>query len=102
MRDAMVQVYEVEQFARTLVDLAARPMTQMQRQPHILQTRQRREQIEELKDESDLLAPNGRQRVVVEPAQRLTVDRHASRRDAIEAAEQIEQRRFPRPGRADN
>ena len=57
-----------------LVHLAARPAAQVQRQADVLETGQRRQQVEELKDEADLVAPQPRQVIVGEAAERLAVD----------------------------
>ena len=61
MVHALGQLHQVEQLARTIVDLLPWPAAQMQRKRHILDARQTRQQIEELKDEAELVAPHRRQ-----------------------------------------
>ena len=82
--------------------LRARPAAQMQRQPDVLEARQRRQQIEELKDEADLVAPDPRQPVVGQAGERFAVDADVAGGRPIEAADQIEQRRLAGARRADD
>ena len=58
MIQARAQLHQVEQLARPIVDLLARPAAQMQRQRDVLDARQARQQIEELKDEAELVPPH--------------------------------------------
>ena len=68
----------------------------MERQPDVLEARKRRQEIEELKDEADLVAPHAREIVVREAVEDLAVHGHRAGGRAVEAADEIEQRRFPR------
>ena len=63
---AGAELDERQQLARALVDFRARPAAQVQRQADILQADQRRQQVEELEDEADLVAAHARQVVVGE------------------------------------
>ena len=80
----------------------ARPAAEMQRQPDILQTRQRRQQVEELKDEPDLVAPHARQRIVGQTGERFAVDPDLAGRRTVEAANEVEQRGLPGARRPDD
>ena len=71
---AVAELHQSQQLARALVDLLARPAAQVQRQADVLEARQRRQQVEELKDEADLVAPDARQLVVGQAGERLAVD----------------------------
>jgi hypothetical protein len=62
------ELYEGQQLAGALVDLFARPAAEMQRKSDVLEARQRREKIEELKDEADLVATDPREPIVGEAA----------------------------------
>ena len=62
----------------------------MKRQADVLETGQRRQQVEELKDEPNLVPTRARQVVVRQSGQRLAVDANLSGRGAIETADQIE------------
>ena len=62
MLQPVSELHERQQLARALVDLLARPAAQVQRQADVLEARQRRQQVEELEDEADLVAPDARQR----------------------------------------
>src|SRR5262249_37876751 len=78
------------------------PSAQVQRQADVLETRERRQQVEELEDEADLVATDLRQVVVGKPVERLAVDEDRSRRRRVEGADYDEQRRIARSGRADD
>ena len=70
----------------------------MQRQRHVFQAIQRREQVEKLKYESDFIAPNARQIVVGEVSQIFALDPNFSRRRPVQASHQIEKSGFTRSG----
>src|SRR6185436_3354808 len=94
MMQAVFELDQREQLARAFVDLLPRPAAQVQRQPHVLQRAQRRQQVEELEDEADLVAADAGQLVVAEAGERLAVDAHLAGGRAIEPADQVQQRRF--------
>jgi hypothetical protein len=66
----------------------------VKRQAHILDARERREQVEELEDEADLVAPDPGQLIVRQPGERLAVDADLPGGRAIEPADEVEERRF--------
>src|SRR2546423_15700153 len=68
----------------------------MQGQPDVLERRQRRQEVEELEDESDFVAPHSGQLVVWQSGQRRAVDDNFSGGWTIEAADQVEERRLAR------
>ena len=67
VREAVRELHQVQQLAGAFVDLP-RPAAQMQRQRDILETRQRRQQVEELENESDLVAAHPGQVIVGQAA----------------------------------
>ena len=64
--EAGAQLHEFEQLAGALVDLFAGPSAQVQRQRDVFQAGQRRQQVEELENETDLVAAHAREVVVAE------------------------------------
>jgi N-methylhydantoinase A len=95
MVEARAKANQVEQFFRSLVNLLRRPASQVQGNRAVLQASQRRQQVEELKDEPDFVAAQARQFIVGEPAQPAAIDLDFSRCGRIEAANEIQQRGFP-------
>jgi hypothetical protein len=94
MHETIAELHERQQLPRALVDLAARPPAQVKREADVFQARQRRQQVEELENEPDLVASHLRQLVVVQAGQRLAVDQHIAGGGAVEAAHQVEECRF--------
>ena len=74
----------------------------MQRNRDVFKARERRQQIEELEDESDLVAPHSRQAVIGEPAETRAVDRDFTAAGLVEAANKVQQRRFAGTRRSDD
>src|ERR1019366_7397982 len=74
MLETRAELHEIEQFPGALLDLAARPAAQVQRQADVFEARERRQQVEELEDEADLVASHFRQLIVGHAAERGTVD----------------------------
>src|SRR5438067_2240189 len=80
------------------------PARQLQRQHHVLERRERRDQMEGLEHESDALRPQSRATVLVESGEILALEEHPSARRQVEPGEQREQRRLARarrPGHGD-
>ena len=75
MVDTLAKLHQLQQLARARLDLLSRPAAQVQRQRHVFQARQAGEKIEELENESDLVAPHGSQAIVREAIQALAVER---------------------------
>ena len=71
-----------------------------EREHDVLCRREHREQVEELEDEADVLAPQQRQVVVAELGDVLAADRHAARGRAVEPGEDVHQRRLAGARRA--
>src|SRR6185295_18587737 len=92
--DAMVKLDEAQQFHASLRDLLIGPVPKVQGKRNIFETVQCRQQIEELKDDSDLVAPYPRQFVVRERTQVLAVDCNRSAGWPIESTDEIQQRGF--------
>src|SRR5688500_18171147 len=74
----------------------------MQRQADVLETGQRRQQVEKLEDEADLVAAQSREVVVGEPVERLAVQGHTPGGGVVEGAREVEKRRLPRARRPDD
>ena len=71
-----------------------RTAVQLERQQQVLLDGEQRDQVEELEDEADVAAPEARARVLVERGEIGAVDHHAARRRAVDAGDQVEQRRL--------
>src|SRR6266542_815260 len=99
---AMAKLHQVQQLAGALVYFLAAPAFEMKRQRHVLQAGEAGQQVEELKNKTDLVAPQAREVVVRESVQRLAVNRNLAGGGAVETADQVEQRRFARTGGADD
>src|SRR5829696_6216890 len=82
------ELHERKQLTRALLDFLARPAAQVQRQADVLERRQRRQQVEELEDEPDLVAADSGQLIVGEAGERFAVDADLSRSRAVEPADQ--------------
>ena len=102
VRHPVAELDQRQQLGGAFVHLRARPASQVEREPDVLKTRQGRQEIEELKNEPDLVAPDPRELVVREAGQRLAVDAHLARGRTVEAAHKIEQRRLARARGADD
>ena len=102
MVHARLELNEREQLAGALFDFLARPSAQVQREADVFERRQRRQQVEELEDESDLVAAHPRQVVVGEAGERLAVDAHTAGGRTVESADEIEERRLARSGGSDD
>jgi len=74
----------------------------MQGQTHIFEACERRQQVEELKDESDLVPPHFREAIIGEPGERLAINEDVAGGRSIESPNKIEQRRFPGARRAND
>src|SRR5207302_2248552 len=57
MLQPVTEPHQLEQLRRALPDSGARPATQVEGQADVLERRQRWQEVEELKDEADLVAP---------------------------------------------
>src|SRR5581483_4044187 len=60
MIDAMSQLHEIEELTGARLDLPPRPPAQVQRESDVFETGERRQQVEELEDEADLVAADAR------------------------------------------
>jgi hypothetical protein len=73
---------------------------QLQRQRDVLGRRQHGQQVEELEDEADVVAPQLRELAVVQAADVDAGDGDLARRGLVEAGEDVHQRRLARARRA--
>src|SRR3954451_10679023 len=86
-------------FDPLLVDLAA---GELERKPDVLLRVQHREEVEELEDEADVLAPELRQLVVAEPRDVGAGDRDRSGCGPVEPRQDVHHGRLSGPGRAND
>src|SRR5438477_5544593 len=91
----------VEQLRRPAPALGLRDPGQGQGEFDVLQRGQRRDQVEELEDEADVLAPVERELVLAAFGQTSTADKDFSGGRPVEAAQELKQRRFAAAGTAD-
>ena len=68
------QADQLEQLARPIVDFLPWPAAQVERQRHILEAGQARQEVEELKYEAELVAADGRQSIVRQAVQAQAVE----------------------------
>src|SRR4030095_8083951 len=102
VRQAVLELNERQQLTGAIVDLSTRPAPKVEREANVLQTGQRRQQIEELKDEADLVPSDLGQLIVRQLDEGSAIDRDGPRRRAIQTAHQGEQRRLSRARWPDN
>src|SRR5262245_57455856 len=57
MLEAVSELNQLQKFSCARVDFLPRPLAEMQRQRDVFKTIQRRQKVEELKNETDLVAP---------------------------------------------
>src|SRR5262249_7304889 len=86
---------ERQELTRARLDFRPRPPAQVQRQADVLEARERRQQIEEMKDESDLVPPHPGQPIVRQAPQRPPVDAPLAPGGAGGARDAIQARRLP-------
>ncbi len=98
----MRQPNQLQQLAGALIDLLFRPAAQVQRNGDVFEAIERGQQIEKLKNEPDLVAAQARQLVVGKAAQPAAIDFDFAGGRRVEAADQVQQRRFAGAGRSDD
>ncbi len=102
MAAALPQPYPRKQFLRQ-IDLRpriGRTSTELKRQQHIFQSRQVRQQLEGLEDESEALRAHARAPVLIQGKDVLAKEMHGAAAGNVQSGEQAQQRRFARSGRA--
>src|SRR5439155_23662138 len=93
------QTNELEEFVGPVV-IGRPPLSGGdRRQRDVLGDGETLDQIEELEDEADAVTSQCRELRPVERRERRAIDEDVSRRRNVEGAEEMEQRRLPRPGR---
>jgi hypothetical protein len=96
--EAVGQADLLDEFVEPLrVRLAA---GQLERQGDVLGRGEHREQVEELEDEADVVAPQAGERGVVELGDVEAGDGHVARRGLVQTGEDVHQRRLARARRA--
>ena len=89
-----------QQLVRGPAGVLAPPADEQQRQLDVLDRGQRRQQVEELEHEADLAAAQARELGLAQLVDALAVEPDLAGRRAIEAGEEVEQRRLAAPARA--
>ena len=102
MRQAVLELNERQQLTGTIVDLSTRPAPKVEWETNVLHTGQRRQQVEELKDEANLVPSNLGQLIIRQLNEASAIDRDGPRRRAIQTAHQVEQRGLSRARWSDN
>ena len=98
MPHALRQADQLQHLDRPLVPHAGFDAGNSQRQLHVLIRRQHRQQGKRLKHKPNLVAPQLGQGAIGELVRVLALDRGRATGRPVEATEQIEERRLPRPG----
>ena len=70
----------------------------LRHQVHVLPGGQRRDQVVELEYEADVVAPVGREAIVVQRAQVVIAEAHGAGGRMVQASQDVEQRRLARAG----
>ena len=99
---AVAQAEQVEQFFRAPLRVAHGFACELHRQQDVFQRRQRRDQVEELEDEADLLVANFGELVFAHARDVDAVDLDFAMRRAVQPADQTEQGAFAAAGRSDD
>src|SRR5689334_22954905 len=94
MLEAVTELHHLQQFARALLNLSARPAPEMQRQGNILEAIQCGKQVEELKDEADLVAAHASEFIIRKCAETLSFDSNVAGRGPVKACDKVQQRGF--------
>src|SRR2546422_7861504 len=102
MFDSMAKLHHIQKLPGPVLNLPARPFAKMQGQSDVLQGIQSGQQIEKLKDEADLVAPDAREVVVIELAELLPLDFDFARARAVQATYEVQKGGFPRSRRSDD
>src|SRR5437899_1806278 len=91
---------ELDQLSRAFVAFLWRNTLKEERHGNVLAHVHRRQQIEELEDESNLVPPEIRQRRIIRCLQRQTIDNDFAGSRTVESRQQMNQRALAAPARA--
>ncbi len=100
--EALSQLDELEQGAGALVDLLAFEPLEVERQGHIFEAGEARQEIEKLEDEADFVAAEAGEVIVRKCCDRLAVDADLTGGGPVETADEVEEGRFAGAGGADD
>src|SRR4030095_6665153 len=89
MIHSVFELNHTEQFFRPFLNFRPRPATKVQRQCDILEAVERRQEIEELKYEADLVTTHARQVVVWQIREILVLDRNRSAAGTVQTPDQV-------------
>jgi hypothetical protein len=87
---------------RAPIDFLAAESLPVEGQGHVLQAGERGQEVEELEDEADLVAPQAGKGIVGKADDRLAVEADLARGGAIQPADQVEERRLSGAGGPDD
>src|ERR1035438_9439485 len=94
MIEPVFQADRLQQVRRTPGGFFAANSRQVHRKGDIIQGRERGKKVEELEDESDLPAPQTRQRVIVESIQIDTIDQNRTFGGPVQPADDVQESRL--------
>ena len=95
--EAMADAHAIGQSRRARFGIFHGHAAQQTGQGDVVANREGGQQVEELEDEADAVAPQAGEGVVVERAEVAPLDREASRRRAVHGPAQMQQRRLTAP-----
>src|SRR5581483_6321379 len=102
MIEPCAELHQIEKFSRALVNFFPRPSAKMQRQRNVFHASQSWQQIEELKNEADLIAADAREIIIGKFRERRTVDFEFAPGRPVEPADEVQKSGFSRPGRSND
>src|SRR5882724_12228671 len=102
MFDTMFELDQAKKLHASLRDFLFWPVAKVQRERDVFETVQGRQQIEELKNDSNLVAPHACEIVIRERTKIDAADRNGAAAGAIQSADQIQQSGFSGTGWADD
>jgi hypothetical protein len=102
VRQPAIELDERQQLAGALVDFFSRPAAQVERKADVLDAGERRQQVEELEDEADLVPPHSGQVIVGQVGEAFPVDADLTGGWPIESADEIQECGLAGAGRPDD
>src|SRR5579871_1179974 len=95
MVEALPELHQFQEIAGALVNLLPLEALQVERQGDVFDAGQARQEIEELKDEADLVASKASQVVIGERRHGLTINANLAGRGSVQSADEIQERGLP-------
>src|SRR5579883_3447759 len=98
MVEPAAQLDQIQKLARPLIDFLSRPAAKVEWQRNVFKAGECGQQIEELENETDLIAAHARQLIVTQRGKAVALDCNVALARAIQATDQIQHRRFSGAG----